>query len=117
MQVLETKLVHQVFLLLIKSHTFPAQTYVMFEQLNDLVIVRVSVLDLDNMLFSICVLLGGRGNSRIQKLSTGLNLHHKIEINPLLRLIKQCCNCISLYDVNYMPSALQLSYGTVRLDG
>ena len=117
MQVLETKLVHQVSLLPIKSHTFPAQTYVMFEQLNDLVIVRVSVLDLDNMFISNCILSGGRGNSQVQMLFTDRSLLHKIEIGPLRRMIKQCCNCISLYDVNYMPSALQLSCGTVRLDG
>ena len=89
----------------------------MLEQLNDLAIVRVSVLDLDNMFISTCILSGGRGNSQDRMLSTGRSLLHKIEINPLLRLIKQCCNCISLYDVNYVPLALQLSYGTVRLDG
>ena len=85
--------------------------------LNDLAIVRVSVLDLDNIFFSTCILSGGRGNSQDRMLSTGRSLLHKIEINPLLRLIKQCCNCISLYDVNYVPSALRLSCGTVRLDG
>jgi hypothetical protein len=89
----------------------------MFEQLNDLAIVRVSVLDLDNMFISMCILSGGRGNSQVRMLSTDRGLLHKIEINPLLRVIKQCCNCISLYDVNYVPSALRLSCGTVRLDG
>ena len=96
---------------------FPLKHTYMFEHLIDLTIVRVSVLDLDNMFISTCILSGGRGNSQDRMLSTGRSLLHKIEIGPLRRMIKQCCNCISLYDVNYMPSALQLSCGTVRLDG
>ena len=78
----------------------------MFEQLNDLAIVRVSVLDLDNMFISICKLSGGRGNSQVRMLSTDRSLLHKIEINPLLRVIKQCCNCTSLYDVNIYALSL-----------
>ena len=117
MQVLETKLVHQVFLLLIKSHTFPAQTYVMFEQLNDLVIVRVSVLDLDNIFFSIRILGEDRGKGQIHKLSTDRSLFHKTETYPLLRGSNNVV-IVSLFTMSiYVPLALRLSCGTVRLDG
>ena len=57
----------------------------MFEHLNDLTIVRVSVLDLDNMFISIRILKEGRGKGQIQKLSTDLSLLHKTETYPLLR--------------------------------
>ena len=92
--------------------------------MNDFAIVRVSVLDLDNMFVSIRILMGGRGKGQIQKLSTGQGLLHKIETNPLLRKVKQCCNCISLYDVNRCVFgygghvvALRLNRDTVQLDG
>ena len=57
----------------------------MFEQLNDLTIVRVSVLDLDNMFVSIRISEGGRGKGQTQKLSTDRGLLHKNETYPLLR--------------------------------
>ena len=82
---------------------FPLKHTYMFEHLNDLTIVRVSVLDLDNMFVSIRILKGDRGKGQFQKLSTDRSLLHKTETCPLLRGVKQCCNCISLYDVNMCP--------------
>jgi hypothetical protein len=43
---------------------FPLKHTYMFEHLNDLTIVRVSVLDLDNMFVSIRIPKGGRGKAK-----------------------------------------------------
>ena len=64
---------------------FPLKHTYMFEHLNDLTIVRVSVLDLDNMFVSIRILKGDRGKGQTQKLSTDRSLLHKTETYPLLR--------------------------------
>ena len=64
---------------------FPLKHTYMFEHLNDLTIVRVSVLDLDNMFVSIRILKGDRGKGQFQKLSTDRSLLHKTETCPLLR--------------------------------
>ena len=96
---------------------FPLKHMYMFEHLNDLTIVRVSVLDLDNMFVSIRILKGGRGKGQIQKLSTDRSLLHKTETYPLLRGSNNVV-IVSLFTMSiYVPSALRLSCGTVRLDG
>ena len=59
---------------------------------------RVSVLDLDNTFVSAGIHIEKRGSTRLYAFCTKQN---QTELSTILGVNKQCCYCISLYDVNY----------------
>lgn len=77
----------------------------------------VSVLDLDNTFVSAGIHLVDRGNSLANARFTYPCKHrsdqHQTEANFLLEATKQCCYCISLYDVNSVDPKVNQN---VRLD-
>ena len=64
--------------------------------MDDLATVRVSVLDLDNSVRFSRDIRNAARKHRVTNLPPKWN---QTEIVALLGGIKQCCNCISLYDV------------------
>ena len=62
--------------------------------------IRVSVLDLDNTIFSAGRRMGGRGSNHVIRALSERNPPAPNRGGSLTREHHQCCYCISLYDVN-----------------